>query len=354
MTVHEEHDSSRPRHHWWRRVLILTCTLLAVVVLTITGVVYVLSDQLIRNVDRIPSVFASLDPGQRPPRSADPTEQGTTFLLAGSDSLAAEPTTGTDAAEHAEFQPGAQRSDVIMLMRFNAALTRAVVVSIPRDSWVPVPGHGQAKINAAFSYGGPALLVQTVEALTRTRIDHYASVDFAGFEAMIDAVDGIDVTIARPTSFGTLHFHAGVNHLDGGQALAYVRQRKHLPRGDLDRVQRQQNAMRALLAKVGATTPLADPISLYQLVDAMSRSIDVDDTLTDSDLRSLAFGLRNLQGGQVTFLTAPVSGLGREGNQSVVYLDAGRTPALWQAFNGDDMAAYVTANASDVLGASPP
>ncbi|MET0235381.1 MAG: LCP family protein [Kibdelosporangium sp.] len=353
MRIRERNDQPQPRRHR-RHALVLMCSALAVVLLAATGVAYVLSDRLTGNVDRVPSVFTALDPEQRPPAPPGPAGQGLTFLLAGSDSLAAEPTTGSNAADDTQFQPGAQRSDVIMVMRLNSARTRASIVSIPRDSWVPVPGHGLAKINAAFSYGGPTLLVRTVEALTGIRIDHYATIDFAGFKAMVDAVGGIDITVAEPTSTGTVHFHAGVNHLDGTKALAYVRQRRDLPRGDLDRVQRQQNAMRALLVKAGAGNPLSDPVGVYRLVDAMTRSIDVDDTLTDHDLRVLALGLRDLKSDQVTLLTAPVAGLGREGDQSVVYLDAGRTPALWRAFNGDDMAAYVARNALDMPGSGTP
>ena len=96
------------------------------------------------------------------------------------------------------------------------------------------------KINAAYAFGGPSLLIRTVENLTALRIDHFAVVDFAGFRSVVDAVGGIDVGISAATNNDGVDFHQGVNHLDGTQALAYVRQRYGLADGDLDRAQRQQ------------------------------------------------------------------------------------------------------------------
>ena len=205
-----------------------------------------------------------------------------------------------------------------MIARIEPDRTGASVVSIPRDSWVEIPGRGFNKINAAYSFGGPSLLIQTVEDLTALRIDHFAVIDFAGFQSMVDSVGGIDVAIAEATRNQGVDFRQGVNHLHGAQALAYVQQRYGLPNGDLDRAHRQQNALRALLAKAASSGTLSDPIALYDLLDATSRSVGVDDTLSNGGLRSLALDLRGLRPSAVTFLNAPVAGLGREGAQSVV------------------------------------
>jgi LCP family protein required for cell wall assembly len=349
----EPAPESPRRRRRWRRVLVVTVVMLFSLVLLAAGGLYFLSDRLAGNVVRIPSVFVGLDPAERPAKPSGPAGQAETFLLAGSDSLAEEPTTGSDARDPA-FEPGAQRSDVIMLVRVNAARTAAVIVSIPRDSWVPVPGHGMAKVNAAYSYGGPPLLVRTVEAMTDVRVDHFATIDFAGFRAMVDAVGGIDVTVPERTTFGEIVFEPGPNHLDGQRALAYVRQRAGLPEGDLSRVQRQQNALRALLTKAVSGGLLSNPGRLYDLLDAVSRSVGVDDTLSNDGLRALAFGLRNLNTSSVTFLTSPVAGLGREGAQSVVHLDPRRSALLWHALDHDRIAEYLRDNAGDVLGGSPP
>jgi LCP family protein required for cell wall assembly len=349
----EPTPESPRRRRRWRRVLVVTVGLLFSLVLLAAGGLYVISDRLAGNVERIPSVFTPLDPAERPTKPPGVAGEAETFLLAGSDSLSDEPTTGSDA-HGAQPEPGAQRSDVIMLVRVNAARTAAVVVSIPRDSWVAVPGHGMAKVNAAYAYGGPTLLVRTAEALTKVRVDHFATIDFAGFRAMVDAVGGIDVTVAERTTFGETAFEPGHNHLDGQRALAYVRQRTGLPEGDLSRVQRQQNALRALLTKAVSSGMLRNPARLYDLLDAVSRSVGVDDTLSNGDLRSLAYELRNLRTGAVTFLTSPVAGLGREGEQSVVYLDRQRAARLWHALDHDRINDYLKDNGGDMLSGNPP
>lgn len=150
-----------------------------------------------------------------------------TFLLVGTDSRSAASTTGEDATGPS-FVPGAQRSDVVMLAQVSADRQSARVVSIPRDSWVEIPGRGRGKVNAAYSWGGAALLVATVEKLTGVRVDHFAVIDFAGFRSVVDAVGGVDVGVAARTASAGVTSQAGVNHLDGDAALVYVRQRHEL------------------------------------------------------------------------------------------------------------------------------
>ena len=239
-----------------------------------------------------------------------------------------------------------------MIARIEPDRTGASVVSIPRDSWVEIPGRGFNKINAAYSFGGPSLLIQTVEDLTALRIDHFAVIDFAGFQSMVDSVGGIDVAIAEVTSNQGVDFRQGVNHLDGAQALAYVQQRYGLPNGDLDRAHRQQNALRALFTKAASSGTLSDPIALYDLLDATSHSVGVDETLGNDSLRSLAFDLRGLRPSAVTFLNAPVAGLGREGAQSVVYLDGSRSTDLWAALRAGRVDGYADRYPADALGAT--
>ena len=160
-----------------------------------------------------------------------------------------------------------------MLASVAADRTSAAVVSIPRDSWVTIPGHGQNKINAAYAFGGPSLLTQTVEQLTGVRVNHFAIVDFAGFQALVDSVGGIDVQVAQTTSDRGVTFRQGMNHLDGADALVYVRQRHGLPNGDLDRAHREQNALKAWLSKAVASGALSNPIETYRLLDAMKESV---------------------------------------------------------------------------------
>ena len=339
----------RSRQERRRRGHKVAITLLVVVLLlvgAVTGAVFLWSENIGNNVTRVPDVFTGLDPGTRPAETAT-----TNVLLVGTDSRADTPTTGTDAA--GDVDAGSQRSDVIMIMQMAADGQSASVVSIPRDSWVDIPGHGRNKVNAAYAFGGASLLTRTVEQLTGIRVDHFGVIDFAGFEAMVTAVGGIDVQVAEATSNAGVDFAAGTNHLDGPSALAYVRQRYDLPGGDLDRARRQQNALRALLSQAASSDMLSDPAALVRLVDAVSRSVSVDDTLSNGGLRDLAFTSRGLRPASVQFLTAPVAGLGREGEQSVVHLDDARAAELWTALQNGDTRPYADAHPDARLGDTP-
>lgn len=311
-----------------RRVLtVLLISGLTVALIAFGGVWY-LTERYAGNITRIPDVFAGLDEATRPaPATPAPGEDEVplTFLLAGSDSRAGASTTGDQAAAVA----GSERSDVLMLLQVSADRQEAFAISFPRDSYVPVPGYGTTKINAAYSYGGPTLAIQTVEQLTNVRIDHFVALDFVGFVAITDALGGVDVRIAEETGAFGVRFEEGVNHLDGEEALAYVRQRYQLPNGDLDRVQRHQNFLRAVMATVLRDNLLTDPAKLDDFLLAVTSSVSVDEGLSDLDLVSLAVGLRNLDPDRVYFLTVPVAGLGMEGTESVVYLEQARSEQLW-------------------------
>lgn len=340
-------DAVRPAPRRRARRVLVGLGVAVAVLLGATGAgIYLLSEHIGDNVGRVPNVFGSLDVAQRP--AAGP---GLTFLLMGSDTRAPAPTTGTDAAPGVDA--GSERSDVIMLAQLSADRTSAAVVSIPRDSWVDIPGHGMGKINAAFAYGGAPLLVRTVEQLTNVHVDHFGAIDFAGFQGMVDAVGGIDVQIRHATQNFGVPFAAGLNHLDGARALVYVRQRYDLPDGDIDRAKRQQNALRAVLAKAVTGGILADPVKLYRFLDVTSRSVSVDDTLTNGDFRALALESRGLRPSAVTFLTAPVRGLGRQGAQSVVYLDDARCAQVWEALRDGTASRYAATHPADRLGDVP-
>jgi LCP family protein required for cell wall assembly len=301
------------------------------------------------NVARMDGTFAGIKENDRPTKAA--AERGSmTFLMVGSDSRADAPTTGRSAKGKA-FVPGDQRTDAIMMLTIAPDRKSAAVVSIPRDSWVEIPDRGRMKVNAAYALGGAPLLIRTVEKLTNVRVDHFAIVDFAGFKSIIDAIGGVDVDIAQNTrdDWGIAVFKKGRTHLDGTRALTYVRQRHGLPQGDFDRVKRQQNLIRAVMAKVATIDPVADPVKAYKLLDAGTAAVTVDDGLSDGDLRSLAFSLRDLQNGGVSFLTAPVRGTGHEGTESVVYLDDLKCADLWNALRANKVADYVAANKASAL-----
>ncbi len=315
------------------------CLVLAVAMLAgLTVAAHRLASQYTDNVEAIGDPFKDMDEAERPRSLTGPA---LTFLIVGTDS-------GGSARKGARKRLG--RADTIMLARFAADRRQAAVVSIPRDSWVTVPGRGTAKINSAYANGGPTLLIRTVERLTDVRIDHFAVVDFAGFKSIIDALGGVPVEVSESTTdLSGVRFRRGSNHLDGTRALAYVRQRYGLPRGDLDRVRRQQNLLRAVLAKLNELDPMRDPRTTYRLLDGMTRAISVDRGLSQEKMHELALSVRDLREENIAFVTAPVRSLGMEGEESVVYLDRGRCTELWRAVRSDSVHDYLARHRSEGL-----
>lgn len=145
-----------------------------------------------------------------------------------------------------------QRADSLHVVSINPAEHKAAILGIPRDSYVDVPGHGQDKINSALFFGGPKLVVQTVEQLTGLTMDYWAMTGFATFETMVDEVDGLVVDVPFPMSdeASRAYFDPGVQRLDGGQALAFSRDRHDLPAGDLGRSENQGLLMISALAQL--------------------------------------------------------------------------------------------------------
>lgn len=126
-----------------------------------------------------------------------------------------------------------------MLLHISGDRPRVVAISIPRDTWVDFPEHGEAKINAVFSFGGPTFMIHTFEQLTDVRIDHFVVTDFESFSTMSDALGGVRIRLSSRLETPDGMIPAGDQRLNGEQALAYVRQRYGLSGGDFSRVQRQ-------------------------------------------------------------------------------------------------------------------
>jgi LCP family protein required for cell wall assembly len=325
----------RPRgRRWLRRTLVTVGVLGLVLAVAVGGGLWFVSNRYGGNIERVGQVFDGLDERSRPAAASATGDAGSqaagdpvTFLLVGSDT-------------RAEVAPGElpdARSDAIMIARFSADRRHAQVVSIPRDSWVDIPGHGKDKINASYALGGPTLLIQTVEQLTGVRIDHYAAIDFAGLIQVTDDLGGVDVVVPETTSNGPYTFTAGPNHLDGDQARWYVGQRHDLPGGDFDRVRRQQNYLRAMFTKLFSQDVFTSPGALDATLLAVTNAVAVDDELGNGQLLSLAYSLRGLTPADVQFFTAPVLGTGTEGAASVVYLDANTGQRMWRYLQTDSL-----------------
>ncbi|MDA3645159.1 LCP family protein [Saccharopolyspora indica] len=227
---------------------------------------------------------------------------------------------------------GSSLTDTLILLHIPEDRSRAVAYSLPRDSYVSIPdGHGQHKINSAYGRGkataraelkdegvsdpvelerrsndaGRKLLVRTVEQLTGVAVDHYAEVNLLGFYQLTQAIGGVEVCLnnAVDDPLSGARFPAGHQMIDGGDALAFVRQRHGLPRGDLDRVQRQQAFMAGLAQSVLSTGTLTNPVKLNRMLDSVQQSVVLDEGL---DVLSFAGQLQGLAGGSITFDTIPV------------------------------------------------
>ncbi|MDQ4038047.1 MAG: LCP family protein [Actinomycetota bacterium] len=328
----------RPRSRWQKALVIILISGL-VLGLAAVGLFFFFTERYLGNIDRIANPFEQLDDSERPaPATPVSGEPPLTFLLVGSDSR--DPS--------GEGPPG-DRADVIMIMRITGERELVQFISIPRDSWVPIPDHGLNKINAAYAFGGPSLLIRTVEQLTAVRIDHFAAVDFAGFKEITDALGGVDVRVAEETRQGGVTFEKGLNHLNGEEALIYVRQRKGLPGGDLDRVQRQQNYLRAVMNTVFQQNILSDLGKTDALLVALTAAISVDETFTTANMLGLALSLGGLNQQSLSFLTVPVAGLGREGAASVVYIDVAQAAPMWAYLRDDTLADHLAEFGEDLL-----
>ncbi|MDI2131758.1 LCP family protein [Yinghuangia seranimata] len=341
-----EHGRRKRRQRRRLRTILLTtiATMTALVVLAAVGVWWVI-DHYASKVDRIENAFPKLPLDQQPPRG-----KGTNFVLVGLDSRSDMPTTGRNA-KGPLWQEGMQRSDATMLLHLSADRKSAYVVSVPRDAWVAIPGRGDAKINAAFSWGGPPLLIDTVQRLTDIRVDHFAAIDWTGFKGLTDALGGVDVEVAHdiPAENDARAWTAGKHHMNGADALMYVRERKGLPRGDLDRVARQQNFMRAIMQKLLTGGSLKDPLGLPKLLDAVTASISVDDRMSNGDLRDLVWSLRDIRGDDVRFMTAPVSELKNINGQDAVILAPEKSAFLWTNMRADTLDIYTRRYPNDGL-----
>ncbi|RBY96250.1 LytR family transcriptional regulator [Blastococcus sp. TF02-8] len=334
-------DDPAQRSHGGRRALAAVTAFVLILVLVLGGVALFLVDRYAGNVDKVGDVFAGLDEDTRP-APATPAEGGgdpLTFLLVGSDTRA--------APQDGELPGG--RSDAIMVVRFTADRKHAQLISIPRDSWVDIPGRGLNKINASYAFGGPTLLIQTVEQLTQLRIDHYVAIDFEGLIQVTDDLGGVDVDVASTTKNGPYTFEAGNIHLDGDQARWYLAERKTLPGGDFDRVKRQQQYLQSMFSKLFSADTFSSPTRLDGALRAVTSAVAVDDGLGNNEMLSLALSLRDVTPENIDFFTAPVLGTGMEGPASVVYLDNTACERMWSYLRNDTLGKNAAEFEADAL-----
>ncbi|TDC54444.1 LytR family transcriptional regulator [Jiangella ureilytica] len=259
--------------------------------------------------------------------------EGRVFLLVGSDSR--EDLTDEEQSELGTGSTEGQRTDTIMLLHVPGGGAQNALVSIPRDSVVDIPGHGENRINAAFAFGGAPLLVQTIEASTGVAIDDYVQIGFGGFAGIVDALGGVEMCLDEPVQDEQAHIDlpAGCQVLDGPNALGYARARHFDPTSDIGRVQRQRELISAIADKALSPGTLVNPIELTRTALAGGDALVLDENTGPMDMFAFARGIGSVSGGSGATITVPLGSVG-----NTVTWDPELAGALWTALqNGDDI-----------------
>lgn len=251
-------------------------------------------------------VAALSDYSGRPAQGA-----GTNWLIVGSDSRQ-----GLTDAEAAQLHTGdagavsGGRTDTIMLVHLPDNSTKPTMVSLLRDSLVSIPGHGRTKINAAYAYGGPSLLVQTVEQATGLRIDHYAEIGLGGFASVVDDVGGVTMCLPQAVkdSYAGINLPAGCQKLNGANALGYVRSRHAFATSDFARTEHQRQFIGALAGKIASPGVLLDPFDFFPVLGDLPKALTVDNGDHLQNLLGLAWAMRGISGGGVVTTAVPIAG----------------------------------------------
>jgi LCP family protein required for cell wall assembly len=251
---------------------------------------------------RIDKVDALQDYAGRPAETP-----GQTWLLVGSDSRE-----GLSAAERKKLHAGnagGRRTDTIILLHKPSDGGPPTMVSLPRDSYVPIPGHGRNKLNAAYAFGGAPLLAQTVERVTGIRLDHYTEIGFGGFVGVVDAIGGVELCPPKAIKDkkAGLKVKAGCQEMDGPTSLGYVRARYFDPKGDLGRVERQQAFLSAIFARASSPGVLLNPFRFIPLGNSATKALTIDQRDGPLDLVRFALVMRSVSGDGGKKVTVPVA-----------------------------------------------
>lgn len=283
------------------------------------------------------------------------------ILLVGDDHRPA----GATAAQMAELgttqDGGSQNTDTMIVLHLSGDGKKATMISFPRDSYVPIPGHGTGKLNSAFALGsengggdagGARLLIQTIQDLSGLTIDHYVRISLLGFYQLVKALGPVDVCLnnAVQDRYSGIDLPAGPSTLDAKEALAFVRQRHGLPRGDLDRQVRQQYFLTAEVRQIVSAGTLLNPVKLGNVIDAVSKAMQADSGLK---FLTLANQLKDLRPDEIRSATIPITGTPtitvNGAPLSIVAVDTVGMPAFIQGLVGPPQA-YVDAKAAQPAG----
>ena len=295
----------RRRRRWGpKRVLQIIAAVVILAIIGSVGYYFYLNSKLTR-------INALVSYSGRPAAGA-----GANWLLTGSDSRGGLSRTQEDQLALGHDITGA-RTDTIMVLHLPANGNPPILMSIPRDSYVNIPGYGYNKINAAYALGGPQLLAETVQNATGLYISHYMGIGLGGLDGVVNDVGGVRMCLPGPMvdPKAGLNLKAGCQTLNGAQALGYVRTR-NFAQGDLQREQDQRLLLKAVLSKVTSTGTLINPFATIPAANGAVSSLDVDQGTQLYQLVQVAFSLRSPE-----TTTVPFGGFATESVGSVVLWD---------------------------------
>lgn len=283
----------RPAYGFRRFLALVAFLLIAYVVAMVVVVAMVWGS--------IDQVDAAPDVPDRPGGSA-----GETYLLVGTDSRE-----GLTAEQRGDFGTGStegSRTDTVMMLHV-PTMGDPTLVSLPRDSYLPIRDQGTNKLNASYSLGGPELLVDTVEQATGLRIGGYLEIGFGGFVGVVDEVGGVEMCLEAPIQDEKAHLDlpAGCQELTGTEALGYVRMRYSDPRGDIGRVERQREFLAALVQKMASPAIVLNPWSLHQVGTATGGALAIGEDTSMLEGARIALAMRAVANGNGNSLTVPVA-----------------------------------------------
>ena len=303
-----------PRAHLpARRVLKWALTVLVIFVIAWPLYLWYLVDSQLNRVDAL---------------SALPASEGETWLIAGSDQRS----DGSDGGVKQPWVQGARADSIMLLRKVNGV---AELVSLPRDTAVEIPGHGLNKLNASYAFGGPKLLVKTVEGVSGVKVDHYVEVTMGAVTQLVDAAGGVELCLDYDVADAdsALKWKSGCHQADGATALAFSRMRHQDPRGDIGRAERQRQVVSKLSRTLITPSTFLNPLKQRNLANAGASNLTCDSDSGAWALGKMLFAYRSASSSDLTGVP-PIARMAyyRGGHGAMVLLDQQKTPGFWSAF----------------------
>ena len=260
--------------------------------------------------------------------SALPASEGETWLIAGSDQRS----DGSDGGVKQPWVQGARADSIMLLRKVNGV---AELVSLPRDTAVEIPGHGLNKLNASYAFGGPKLLVKTVEGVSGVKVDHYVEVTMGAVTQLVDAAGGVELCLDYEVADAdsALKWKSGCHQADGATALAFSRMRHQDPRGDIGRAERQRQVVSKLSRTLITPSTFLNPLKQRNLANAVASNLTCDSDSGAWALGKMLFAYRSASSSDLTGVP-PIAKMAyyRGGHGAMVLLDQQKTPGFWSAF----------------------